>query len=199
MIDRLFEQRWPITAVLSDSTVTKSSDKCLNLKSEQWDILEALKVILCPIEVATTYLSAKYNLSITALLPVQFGLIKSLKTSNSDTSTIQQANVEISSQIQKRWNLINLLITKDNFYLMSYFLELRFNDCKFLNTHQKKELLLVQMLTEIKESNLPHSSSEEMEAQPQTLSSSLSALNILLGTSENKSSNSVDPVMQEVE
>lgn len=33
MIERLVEQRWPITAVLSDSTVTKSSDKFLNLKS----------------------------------------------------------------------------------------------------------------------------------------------------------------------
>ncbi|XP_011405991.1 PREDICTED: zinc finger BED domain-containing protein 4-like [Amphimedon queenslandica] len=164
MIDCLFEQRWPITAVLSDSTVTKSSDKCLDLKSKQWDILEPLQVILGPLEVATTYPSAEYNLLISALLPVLFGLIKLLETLDSDTSTIRQAKVEISSQIQRRWNLNNLLIAKDNFYLMSSFLDPTLNNCKFLNTHPKMEvtLLLIQLLTEIKESNLPHSSSEEI-------------------------------------
>ena len=43
MIERLVEQRWPITAVLSDHTVTKVSDRYLDLKSEQWEILTALK------------------------------------------------------------------------------------------------------------------------------------------------------------
>ena len=43
MIERLIEQRWPITAVLSDHTVTKASDRYLDLKSEQWELLTALK------------------------------------------------------------------------------------------------------------------------------------------------------------
>ena len=44
MIERLVEQRWPITAVLSDHTVTKASDRYLDLKSEQWEILTALRM-----------------------------------------------------------------------------------------------------------------------------------------------------------
>ena len=35
MIEHLVEQRWHITAVLSDHTVTKASDRYLYLKSEQ--------------------------------------------------------------------------------------------------------------------------------------------------------------------
>ena len=54
MIDCLVEQRWPITAVLSDHTVTKVSDRYLDLKLEQWEILTALKDILHPLQVATT-------------------------------------------------------------------------------------------------------------------------------------------------
>jgi len=48
MIERLVEQRWPITAVLSDNSVTKPSDRYLDLKSEQWEILSALKELLHP-------------------------------------------------------------------------------------------------------------------------------------------------------
>ena len=54
MVERIVEQRWSITAVLSDNTVTKSSDKYLDLKSEQWEILSALKELLHPLQVATT-------------------------------------------------------------------------------------------------------------------------------------------------
>ena len=35
MIERFIEQRWPLTAVMSDSTITKSGDRNLDLKSEQ--------------------------------------------------------------------------------------------------------------------------------------------------------------------
>ena len=56
MIECLLEQRWPITAVLSDHTVTKGSDRYLNLKSEQWETISALKDVLHPLQVATTYL-----------------------------------------------------------------------------------------------------------------------------------------------
>ena len=46
MIDRLVEQSWTITAVLSDHTVTKVSERYLDLKLVQWEILTALNYIL---------------------------------------------------------------------------------------------------------------------------------------------------------
>lgn len=36
MLQRLLQLRWPITAVLSDETVTRRSDKYLDLKTDQW-------------------------------------------------------------------------------------------------------------------------------------------------------------------
>ena len=105
MIERLIEQRWPITAVLSDSSVTKSSGRYLDLKSEQWDLLDALKVILHPVQVATTYLSAEYNVSVSVLMPVLFGLLRSLEPAVTDLPAICQCKVEISDQIRRRWNL----------------------------------------------------------------------------------------------
>ena len=58
MIDVLIEQRWPITAVLSDHTVTKGSDRYLDMNSEQWETLTALKGLLHPLQVANTYFNA---------------------------------------------------------------------------------------------------------------------------------------------
>ena len=40
MIECLLEQQWPVTAVLADTSVTKTSDRYLELKSEQWDYLK---------------------------------------------------------------------------------------------------------------------------------------------------------------
>ena len=57
MIEHLIEQRWPITAVLLDINTTKSNDRNLDLKSEQWELLVALKSLLHPLQVATTYFS----------------------------------------------------------------------------------------------------------------------------------------------
>jgi len=90
MIERLVEQRWPFTAVLTDTTATKSSDRHLDLKSDQWELLEALKCILHPLQVATTYFSKEFNVSPSALYPVLYGLLKSLQSSESnDLPTIQ--------------------------------------------------------------------------------------------------------------
>ena len=62
-IERLVEH-WPITAVLSDNPVTKP---LTGTKSEQWEIFSALKELLHPLQLATTYFSAEYNVSISAL------------------------------------------------------------------------------------------------------------------------------------
>ena len=55
MIERLVEQRWPITA---DTTATKSSDRYLDLKSHQWELLEALK-FYCTLSKLRPLFSAK--------------------------------------------------------------------------------------------------------------------------------------------
>ena len=108
MIDYLVEQRWPITAVLSDRTVTKVSDRYLDLKLEQWEILTALKDILHPLQVATTYFSAECNVSISALYPVFHGLLKSLQCSDDDLPSIQACKTTTDQEIKRRWKLGSL-------------------------------------------------------------------------------------------
>ena len=68
MIERLLELRWPICAVLSDVNVTKRNDRYLDLKQEQRDLLQELKDVLHPLQVATTYLSSEFNISISSQL-----------------------------------------------------------------------------------------------------------------------------------
>ena len=79
MIERLLEQHWPVTAVLSDQSVTKPSDRSLDLMTEQWNLLSELRPVLHLLQVATTYLSDEYNVSVSAVLPILLGLIKSME------------------------------------------------------------------------------------------------------------------------
>ena len=51
----------------------------LDLKKEQWDLLQELKDVLHPLQVATTYLSSEFNVSGSSLLPVVHGMIKNLQ------------------------------------------------------------------------------------------------------------------------
>ena len=53
MIQRLVTNRWPVCAVLSDTTVTKRQDRTLDLTAQQWVLLEELAKLLEPLEIAT--------------------------------------------------------------------------------------------------------------------------------------------------
>ena len=44
MIQRLVANRWPVSAVLSDTSVTKRQDRTLNLTAQQWVWLEELTI-----------------------------------------------------------------------------------------------------------------------------------------------------------
>ena len=55
--------------------------------------------------VATTYFSAKYNVSVSALYPVLHGVLRLLEPSDDDLSSISTCKATISSEIRKRWHL----------------------------------------------------------------------------------------------
>ena len=46
MLERLLKLRWPVTAVLSDETITKRSDQYLDLKTDQWVLCAELVKVL---------------------------------------------------------------------------------------------------------------------------------------------------------
>ena len=83
MVTRLLEQRWPLTATLSDPTVTQKGKQYLDLKPDQWALLEELATPLQAFESATVYLSGESYVTASALPPLVRGL---LKTTQSQTT-----------------------------------------------------------------------------------------------------------------
>lgn len=60
MISRLLEQRWSVTAALSEPPVTwRGKRRSLDLKPEQWNLIEDLSQALEPFEGATVFLSGQ--------------------------------------------------------------------------------------------------------------------------------------------
>jgi len=79
MILRLLEQRWAVTAVLGDDTITARDKRYLNSTSDQWEILQKLEEVLGPFNTATKPLWAKQYVSPSVIIPLIKGLIHSLR------------------------------------------------------------------------------------------------------------------------
>lgn len=86
---------WPITAVLSDESVTKRQYRYLDLSSDNWLTLEDLSKVLEPLEVATVFLSKETNVSLSTVLPVVYGLVSKLAATEDDTQNICEVKIKI--------------------------------------------------------------------------------------------------------
>ncbi|XP_075763279.1 E3 SUMO-protein ligase ZBED1-like isoform X1 [Pelodiscus sinensis] len=77
MFERLSEQRQAVTAVLSDSSVTKQSDaQMLQLQDEHWQLLEDILPVLSTLKCATTAMSAEQLASISNIYPICNSLLQ---------------------------------------------------------------------------------------------------------------------------
>ena len=140
MIDRLLKLRLPISAVLADSAVTGREHCNLDLQSSSWDLLEQLKAVLYPFQVATTYLSSEYNVSISTMLPVIHGIVKNMQPDSGDLTSIQTFKNIVAKELTQRWHLNEIDPTDPSIPLLATFLDPRFKDTKFLNRSQKSSL-----------------------------------------------------------
>ena len=102
MLSRLLEMRWPISAVLSDDSVTKRSEHYLDLKSEQWAIAEEQVTVLRPLQIATTFIQYENNTSLSCVLPVIHVLDLSLQPSTDDSSAVWE---KVRLELRSRWSL----------------------------------------------------------------------------------------------
>ncbi len=134
MLERLVEMRWPISAVLSDESVTKRSDRSLDLRSEQWTLAVELVKVLSPFEVATTFFSYEQNSSLSCILPVIFGLVESLKESSEDCRAIHEFKQLMVAEMKRRWELDSL--DTSSCLVIAAALDPRFKQLKFLNDLQ---------------------------------------------------------------
>ena len=199
MIERLLEQLWPVTA---DPSVTNSVGRSLEFTTEQWKLLAELKPVLCVLQVATTYQSAEYNVSISALLPIIHGLTKSMDATEGDSPPVHQCKCEISLEL--RWNLDT--IDPDNLGsdLVALCLDPWFKEVKFLDSHKPVDLQLT--ITTPARQAKAHSDSGTQEKETTVVEKRLDLrpkvldLHILQGSHSPCSSNEgSDPVQDEVE
>ena len=115
MLQHLIEMRWPITAVLSDESVTKCSDKHLDLITAQWSLAEELVEILEPFDVATTVPCGEEKSTISCTLPIIFGLLQHVELDSQEGTTIPaitQNFKQIVKEIKERWHIDDLDVSK---------------------------------------------------------------------------------------
>lgn len=101
MIKSLLNSRWPITAVLSDESVTKQQYCYLDLSSDNWLTLEDLSKVLEPLEVATVFLSRETNVSQSTVLPVVYGLLSKLAATEDDIQNICEVKIKIVAALRR--------------------------------------------------------------------------------------------------
>ena len=182
MIQRLLESRWPVVAFLSDESVTKRSDRFLDLRSEQWDLLQELANVLEPIEIATVFLSYESNVSISCIYPIGFGLLDNLQVSEDVSPSCSLFKNEVASSIRSRWCLDS--IDPLAISTLATCLDPRFRNLKFLS-----DTLKTSVKEELKErvqqiQHDPEIDQDSQALQDQPPPSKKTALDKLLGVEE---------------
>ena len=113
MMERLLEQRWPLTATLSDPDL-KGKKNYLDLKAEQWVLLEELVVGLRPFETATKYLSGQEYPTASCLPKLVKGLERNVQKFSFETSSGKAFRSNAKKGIGERWEgLLRISAEKD--------------------------------------------------------------------------------------
>ncbi|QQP52124.1 zinc finger BED domain-containing protein 1, partial [Caligus rogercresseyi] len=104
MFKRLTEQRWAVSAVLSDRSVTRPKDaRTLELKEEQWQLMEDVAPVLETLKCATTIMSSEGQVSISDTHPIVFSLIKKhLNIEHGDETIVGQFKQKVSASLTER-------------------------------------------------------------------------------------------------
>ena len=136
MIQRLVTNRWPVSAVLSNTTVTKRQDRTLDLTAQQWILLEELAKLLEPLEIATVLFCTEKKVAISCVLPVMHSAMTSMGCEEGDSPSIVAFKTAVVDSIMKRWSLYGM---KPNSPLvLAAALDPHFKSLKFLTDDLKK-------------------------------------------------------------
>ncbi|CAM4655934.1 unnamed protein product [Leuciscus chuanchicus] len=103
MISRLLEQRRPVMATLSDPDVTPQGKRFLDLKSDQWSLLEEVEQVLRPFECATVFLSGESYVTVSALPLLVKGLQKSIKSTLFENAAVKAFQGVAAQEMTSRW------------------------------------------------------------------------------------------------
>ena len=132
--------RWPVSAVVSNKTVTKRSNHSLGLNSEQCAIVEELLTVLKPLQLANTFLHYEHNSSLSYILLVIHGLNGFLQPSNDDTFAIPQLieKLHVCVKLRSQWSFKGL--GSMSLDILAQALHPQFKQLKFLDDAQKGDV-----------------------------------------------------------
>ncbi|KAK1888168.1 Zinc finger BED domain containing protein 1 [Dissostichus eleginoides] len=143
MLERLLEQRCPVTAVLSEPGTTHRSDRDLDLTTAQWRIAEDIVSVLRPMITLTELLSQDVNASLSATLPMLVNMKRRhLLSRDDDSTTVKAVKKKITEKIDKRWELTGSL--EGSIYIQAAVLDPRFKSLSFLDAEKRDDAYATQ-------------------------------------------------------
>ncbi|XP_077315552.1 RUN domain-containing protein 1 isoform X1 [Lithobates pipiens] len=195
MISRLLEQRWPVTATLSDPDVTTRGKRFLDLKHDQWSLLEEVEQVLKPFECATVFLSGESYVTASALPPLVKGLQKSIQSTICETAAVKAFQSVAAQEMTSRWERETKFRDDggENICLIAAALDLRFRKLKFLRAedslkvHLKVQALALEVKRRYEEEQTQHRCEEQLSTSADMKFSEkrqVSLLDTLLGSSD---------------
>ncbi|KAM8766859.1 E3 SUMO-protein ligase ZBED1-like [Acanthopagrus schlegelii] len=133
MLSRLQEQRWPVTATLSDPAVTQRGKHYLDLKPEQWNLIEELNQVLEPFESATVFMSGQQYVTLSALPHLVQKLKKNIQSPEFESAPVRSFQTHATEQVTERWQgLLEFIPESPNTILLAAALDPRFRKLRFL-------------------------------------------------------------------
>lgn len=108
MFGRLLEQRWAVTAVLSDRTVTRLQDaRTLKMRDEYWQIMVEIAPVLETLKCATTIMSTEKNVSISNIYPITFSLLNThLMRAEDDGHRVTEFRAKVRQSLSGRMKVV---------------------------------------------------------------------------------------------
>lgn len=133
MVERLYEQRIPVQAVLKDEETTKPSQrKALSIKNCQWDLMEQLIPVLRPLAKATTIMCGQAHVGLSFIYPVLLNLVdNTLKARESDLVATRKFKDTVRTALTTRFKLETDGLAK-SIPITACMLDPRFKQLKFL-------------------------------------------------------------------
>lgn len=132
MCDRIVEQRQAITTVLSDLNVTEpATEESFALSSQQWNLISSFLPTMKCLQIATTVMCSKTNVSLSSILPIISGLLSQhLILKLDDDDLLKEFKATVSEQLKQRF-LKCLHI--DDFEIRSCIVDPRHKGLKFVD------------------------------------------------------------------
>ncbi|KAM3850482.1 E3 SUMO-protein ligase ZBED1-like [Diretmus argenteus] len=200
MVERLLQQRWPVTATLSDPEVTPRGKHYFDLKPEQWALLEELKQGLEPFETATVYLSGQQYATISGLPQVVKGLKRAIQQSQFETISGTTFLVSAGRGITERWGSLSTISAEnENPIVLSAALDPRYRKLTFMSTEDGTRVQGAVQALAIKEAMEPetHGRTQQQKAANVPGREEKSALDSLLQSDTDSQSEGEEEASQE--